>query len=506
MNRWIITGTLDTRSPLHVGDGSTVHRPELKVKDAQGNERLAEVNGVAVDIDGRPSIPGTALKSLLRRAMVSAAIDIGTIDRLLGSSDNGGRVEFRFARMPAAWTAPVGWQAPPYWSESRRTGVKASTAVDRRSRTVLEHRLYHTEYVPAGLAFSLEMIGHDLTTTEVGQILGSLDLVRREGSDLSVGAGASTSWGRVEATGLTCMCLDAAGLKEWLASDADATSPGDKPTWCDFAKVPSGVADLEIRSARSAVTNSASRLTIPLVLQFDGAFLTSGERQQPGEGQPNAVPLLDSEGRLWLPGESLKGALRSQAERILRTVRQPACMPDKSCDAPSEIAELDNVCLACCLFGVTGWGAPLQVGHFVSASVQTFTQDFVAIDRFTGGGSVGGGPGHATDGSGTGGRKFKVRAAWAPRLAGIIQLDISRLLRTNRAEAAIGLLAYVLRDLEEGDVQVGAKRSVGYGACRATGTDWRELLESSLPGTTTLAQCLQAFGALPPAAPEVGNG
>ena len=108
-----------------------------------------------------------------------------------------------------------------------------------------------------------------------------------------------------------------------------------------------------------------------------------------------------------------------------------------------------ELCLTCRLFGGAGWRAPLHISDFVPVAGgqgEELTQDFVAIDRFTGGAAAG--------------KKFKARYVYQPTLKGRIELELSRV----RPEH-VGLLALAMRDLLEGDVPLGFGKNKGFGHC-----------------------------------------
>ena len=73
-------------------------------------------------------------------------------------------------------------------------------------------------------------------------------------------------------------------------------------------------------------------------------------------------------------------------------------------------------------------------------------QEFVAIDRFTGG---------AADGA-----KFDAVLAGITTLAGTLTIDLARLKKVDDQFRSLGLLALVLRDLSEGDIVLGSGSAI----------------------------------------------
>ncbi|RME57581.1 hypothetical protein D6779_08385, partial [Candidatus Parcubacteria bacterium] len=147
----------------------------------------------------------------------------------------------------------------------------------------------------------------------------------------------------------------------------------------------------------------------------------------------------------------------------------PACSPVESrpqkplasCDAllkdakiPSNKEISDNhLCLACRLFGSTRRGSRLIVEDAPYAEEQPpklKMLDFLAIDRFTGGGKDG--------------AKFDALALWKPTFT-------LRLYLENPEEWELGWLALVLRDLEEGWLSVGFGAAKGFGQVKLQ--NWR---------------------------------
>lgn len=197
------------------------------------------------------------------------------------------------------------------------------------------------------------------------------------------------------------------------------------------------------------------------------------------KGEPQRIPLSSGNPALpYLPGTSLKGALRAQAERICRTLSSAE-------DGGSAVA-------VAALFGTTATAGALGVTDFKGAPAEPVIHEMVAIDRFTGG---------AADG-----RKFAVRAFEEPTLKGALTVDLARTYDTELTgkavssaaklnDAALGLLALVLRDLAEGDIVFGYGKRKGYGAIRRATFDGGPLV-STLKGklkSRCLRECVNEF-------------
>jgi CRISPR/Cas system CSM-associated protein Csm3 (group 7 of RAMP superfamily) len=477
--RWRIQGLLTTEAPLHIGSGGTVARPELQRKTQAETPESVQVSAVATDHAGRAYIPGTTLKGDLLAWAEQHGLDAELKD-VFGWYDpetregRGGCGEFWDAHASAGVSVTP---APPYWSPERLTGVSASVALSRDRRTASDKKLFHQEYVPAGVPFKATISG----SFDEGQVKALLTLLEIPG--LALGAATGNGWGRVSWTLSNLHRLDVEGVRAWLAQPRSAGYAALRELPYEMRLAWAG--DAATR-ARGLAGNAGTALTLDLELSFDGRFLVNDTSQtrkdvRDGPKAPDHAPRRDARGRPYLPASSLRGALRSQAERILRTLAgdAAACSPDKPCKAAEDLDNVRARCPACRVFGLSGWRAPLGVSDFVAVSSRAemaeVTQDFLAIDRFTGGGAN-----HL---------KFDARAAERPVLAGRLSLDPQALDRASAWPWALGLLALVLRDLAQGDVRFGFGAAKGYGGCRVRFTGWHLPAPDRWP--ETLREALQ---------------
>jgi len=116
-------------------------------------------------------------------------------------------------------------------------------------------------------------------------------------------------------------------------------------------------------------------LEITLHLKWRTAFHTTGNRWKWGADKA-LVQRYD--GTYVLPATSLKGALRDQAERLLRPYIPDICAapdPRHMCKAP------DNLCLACWVFGNPRRTSPLHFTDVVLPEMSTQIRAGVAISR-----------------------------------------------------------------------------------------------------------------------------
>lgn len=246
---------------------------------------------------------------------------------------------------------------------------------------------------------------------------------------------------------------------------------------------------------------------IDLVIRTEGPLLVKSGL--PGLSGLDMAPVVTFRNRPlpepYIPGSSLKGVLRSHAERIARTLcfdpgawRIGACNPfenepvqregscgkklqwykDRAKEArragrepeydpkPSDVYR--DSCPICKVFGSTSLMGRLSVpdAYLVQGSEYgTERRDAVGIDRFTGGSSKR--------------AKFDLEVITSAAFGTQLQL-------TNFELWQLGLLVYVLHDFSQGLVSIGAGKSRGLGQVKAE-VRWLEihLLTHRLPQRET---------------------
>lgn len=214
---------------------------------------------------------------------------------------------------------------------------------------------------------------------------------------------------------------------------------------------------------------------------------------------------LDARRRPYVPGSSLRGALRSRAERTVRTIVGDRLGPESGDRAAWNLrqaqergqefskrcgyGEDDVECLVSRVFGFSGLGGRVLVSDAVPLNPHGFEVgrkllDHVALDRFTGG---------AADR-----RKFNSRPhfpAGPPNevsSAGDLECELE-LHDFDRWH--LGMLLLLLRDLRLGRILLGHGRQKGFGRVRLLRLEMEVL---SAPGGVLA-------GAMPEEAPSLGG-
>lgn len=465
IDRWIISGKLTTLAPLAIRTGltETVKRPD----DSDGTLEKALI---ALDYRGRPYLPATAIKGMVRAIAVARLLDDTKKDavrRLFGDlprsetktnptdpatqQAQGGAAEFRDA----------------FTAVSDTVLDRGQTRIDRKRGTAEDKLLRQGQFAAEGTSFAVEIILDRVAEKDVELLCTLLAALDGAGPHSQMGGAGGAP---VKATGLSVKHWGQAEIVAWLA--ADATS-----SWQDFGTIVDAI------DWFNAPADPATIATIVLTLPITGHFLVSraNPRKKKGDELPNLIPAsqtADVANCAWLPKSALKGALRAQAERICRTLGVTGKDPDWL-DTPVEA-----------LFGSTRRAGLLKVGDLTGAKAEPVTLDMVAIDRLSG--------------SAAGGAKFAVLAWEAPTLTGMLQLVRKK--QVNHAlsgkpgtdqppetdSAAIGLFALVLRDLGEGDIALGYGARKGFGHVRPDGWVWRAALDE-LGSREDVNACVAAF-------------
>ena len=310
-----LRGTLTTTTALRVGGWTGTLAADLVV---------------ARDGLDRPLLPGTSLAGAIRSWLGTIVGDDGqvrfspsAIDRLFGSLEHkghGGTV-CRIRADDAVATGPVD------------VAVRDGVGIDRVTGAAAHGILYQHEVVPVGSAFECRLVAEQ-TGSDAERVAEAFELLTA-GLVLGrvpVGAARTRGLGGVVLTAATTTRVDLRVRREvtaWLCGAAPA-----RPVDPQSASLPhDGMLDVEIDwTATTPVMVKASTVSDPPAPPSDPPAGSGGDGEGGvGEGgtpvRPDrvvdTVPLRTADGRLLLPGSSVKGVLRSHAERIERTLRTP---------------------------------------------------------------------------------------------------------------------------------------------------------------------------------------
>jgi CRISPR/Cas system CSM-associated protein Csm3 (group 7 of RAMP superfamily) len=454
IGRWRITGRIKTGSPLHIGDGNRVLISERDCERKSLDGADPEYATVFTARDGRPVIPATSLKGALRAWAEAHHLDEQLIGEVFGNPSGGGAVTFQDA--PLATALQPADTSVRFWCEGRLTGLSPQVVIDPATRTAEEGLLYYVEYVPEGAEFTVAITGHNATERQRSFLLHVLEnAFGSDGRPARLGSQSANGWGKVSWSRTRLEALD---VKAWLAAPPQPWHKGLKPV--DAAAKAKWLAGMEEFQGKW----DGWRVELRLTLEFDGAMLVNDptrrkKADQNGKGAVGHAMIRKEDGTVYLPARSVRGAFRAQARRIWQTLAWDN--PDqnvsetRNTNAPRKGDET-RLGAFYKAFGATGWRAPVEFPDFrlaETANAEVRPQEFVAVDRFTGGA--------ANE------RKFNAHGLWRPKFRGNVTIRGDRWKIAGAESWAWLLLAFTLRDWAEGDGVIGFGRSKGYGAFRA---------------------------------------
>lgn len=516
MRYTVITGELTTRTALHIGSGDSSNLADSLLRR---------------DSAGEPLIPGTAIAGVLRSLLIRLAPRLGHNSCLslkhVGNAQGLQPCDCPVCELMGSSTIMADYHKEMHNSrvlvfnaqimERQPWGaVRDGVGINRSTGAAAYHAKYNYEILPAGTKFSLRMeLKPD--AEDLLKLLAAA-LLEWEAGRLWLGADSARGLGGMKLDNLKFNTLEL-GVKDNLINFLKS----DKP-WQDTASEEKGW--LEEQRKKISVLSSneeekdqffaATWLEINGVLEAEGPLLTSDMASAGATGFDHA-PLTRRCGDWQNPvigGASLRGVIRSHGERIIRTLatlqaveqkgiqpqdwfleRCPACdplaqrnkdekIPLESCASlhggrnTEQRDQKPDLCLACQLFGSTLQGSRLRVedATFKGDKPKYKILDFLAIDRFTGGGMDQ--------------AKFDAMVLWKPKFS-------FRMFLENPMPWELGWLALILRDMESGWLRVGMGASKGFGKVKLRNLD------------ATLGYLhpddLKRFGLSPDAEPEI-NG
>ncbi|WJK36816.1 RAMP superfamily CRISPR-associated protein [Solwaraspora sp. WMMA2065] len=272
--RWELTGVLVAKAAVHIGG-----------LDA-GPAQLVQ----ARDGAGRPLLPGTALAGVIRSALRGAGSPDSALWGLPSDSDGDGG--------QASWVRVD--DAPAL--DGPHVEVRDHVSIDRFHGAAAKGHLFSREVLAAGTRFDFRMVVDAPADGDAAaQALVEAVAAQLRGPGISVGAATTRGLGLVRLTDAVRRKSDLATQAGMLAALRTGGEPVGLPP-ADPDQVPAGVLRIVV----------PWRPHGPLAVQVssDGDVVS-------------AFPLTGRDGadiHLELPGSSIKGVLRSHAERITRTV------------------------------------------------------------------------------------------------------------------------------------------------------------------------------------------
>lgn len=452
LSRLKITGNLLATTPIHVG--------------GNGGDPLVDL-ALAVNGRGKFYVPGTSLAGALR-AWMSLDND-QFVDQVWGfQSDKGDKGQASFVLVEDAEIS------------SSKIEIRDGVGIDRLTGTAAERVKFDRAILPKGTKIPLNITieqsasnssaSWDQVKAEFHALLTAL-----QNQEVYLGAAKTRGLGRVKLEGLNIKEQDLASTTGILA-----TLKGDGKT-----KNLSGLATTTV-----SVTYRP-RLAFTIHWQPVGPVMVKAESDGIAVDMlPLVSAVAEDRVSFVIPGSSIKGAFRTQAERIIRTLLQRS-IPDSENPQQRFLQQLQDIPLIKSLFGNAARldSHKNQLGQIAALSIadcyakESFTLEqwaaietaeteqqlrqrlneaklrdtqmamHVAIDRWTGG---------AAD-SFLYSTLEPMGVKWQPLELG---LDLSRY--AEEREPMITLLLLLLRDLQAGRIPLGFGANRGLGAIEVT--------------------------------------
>lgn len=366
-----------------------------------------------------------------------------------------------------------------------RPFVRDGVGIDRRTGTAASAAQvkFDTEVVPAGAKFELRVELEDVNDDD--KMLLAAALAEWQAGRGWLGGNTGRGLGNAKLDKIQFMRNTLSSGEELLAylkADDPKQIATQETNWLTkkIANARGQAPPLAKNEARPPFISANFQLA------FDGPFLMHDATAATVVGFDH-LPLLDAvpgfnqkPPRPLMAGSGLRGVMRSHAERIARTIatinarkdsptdpgteflkKCPACNPlENRLDQPltrcdelikdddaKENPRDEHLCLGCLLFGSTVRGSRLKVmdGKLLGEP-RWKPLDFLAIDRFTGGG---------LDGA-----KFDAMALWRPTFEVQLFLEEPQLWE-------LGWLALLLRDMADKRLTFGFGAAKGFGNAQA---------------------------------------
>lgn len=424
--------TCRTKTPFHCGAGR-----ESELSDADLRRRA----------DGTLILPGTSIAGALRSVverLASVERECLLYIKKTVTSDEKHPCDCQVCKLFGNVQPVKGAKASKVTvrdavlTDEVRERVVDGVALDRCRRSASDARKFDYTEIEPGASLVIELRASNLEPRELDWLGTALRLLGS--GQIPLGGRVARGAGRLQAEARSLRSRDLTNLDHLLAAvvhdnDDDAAWPIEETFPGQDCHLPNRVtANFSIQIAPGATF---------LVADPVEAVRTGFDRAPRG-GIPKAE----------LPASSLRGVLRSGAERILRTLKSDAAChitTEQRCKPPPKKDVTDDAwcCLACRLFGNEDWASRLSVevrppDEDICGHRAPF--DHVAIDRFTGGAREQ--------------RKFDALAVWGRCFH--VGLTLDRI-KPDDAPWMIGLLALTLGDLAEGRLPVGYGSARGHG-------------------------------------------
>ena len=500
VTRYELTIRVRTASPLHSGGiDEVVNRTE------EGRDRQTVVRRFARDGRDRPILTGRSVKGALRAACrrylsgqpdagVATVLNPAALRRLWGDEGKkSASAPLRAACLtvhtvelcPAGADGAVGTDGAA--GAAGELPSRMGNAIDRYWGSVADGALFEHEYLPAGRPLEIVITAQaglpdgvavpagavEPATPEQIETLFELLLGLFRSERIAFGGRQGAGWGRVRPDAdfwtLTRAPLGSCDdLVSWLSGGQD-TAGTITPVDCggpDRMRItvewnsPTGILVADPRRREAELERKRQEKE-----KRERAAQEAGRSGEQGDVRDDYVPARQmrtdtAQGeRLVLPGSSVRGALRSRASRIARTILAARRAPVEDWSDTDVHAQLaGDPVLVRDLFGSTEQHGALTVLDTLAVPGSSRLIPHNAGDRWTGG--VAGGALYGEE---------VHDAQWGELTLELNPGSFSPRADVNRRRAAWCLLGLVLAELAAGALPLGSRGTRGLGQVEVTG-------------------------------------
>lgn len=293
-SRIIVNGTLMAIDPLHVGG-------------IGGNEDVDQM--IAINGQNEPYVPGTSIAGAVRGWLLEVT-DQATVEELFGRTNSSGnsRSDEGFASYIIFddGLIDLGDQTIDQILE-----VRDGVGIDRMTGTAAERVKYNRAVLPAGTRIALTISVHLPTQDDSLKLLLGEILEAMTRKEIRFGAAKSRGLGRV--------ILE----KEPTITIQDLSTPAGILSVLDQKQDHVSIANLlektsQMSSARPI--RALSVIDVTVKWRPDGPLMVKSDCDGIAVDSLPLITAVPDGLTLVIPGSSIKGALRSHAERIMRTI------------------------------------------------------------------------------------------------------------------------------------------------------------------------------------------
>ncbi|WP_420589066.1 RAMP superfamily CRISPR-associated protein [Bacterioplanoides sp.] len=418
--------TLTLTSALRISSGQVAFLPHPK-----NEEKEIEYALVYRDVLGKPYLPSTSLRGLLRAAAqdISDPEQQQTLNTLFGSanlddSGNHSRIRVYDARAKTA-----------------HTRITTHNKINPITATAEDKLLFKSESVDPGTAFTLTIELDDVSEAEKLTIIDLL-LLFSETNPFQLGSGANKRLGEFTLNIDKIETLSQDDVYYWLQQK-------------DCTELPYQPADLPQQTHATFKQQGLIKIPFSLYLKSPLLIAAESERKTSNNEEADPIKFKQRDGYPYIPASTLLGVFRSRCRHIISSLAlsQQETDPEPAtalkCLTETTDALIDS------LFGNTQRKSYIAISEGSSdlpMSACTHKQSFNAIDRFTG---------EVKDSA-----LFFAEACYGNCFNFNMHINSSALQAQNNG--ALLILFYALKDFTEGLIPLGWGANKGFGQVHLT--------------------------------------